>query len=229
MRHLALIFALIGCSAPGSKTGSDNDQNDPTINTPSTIVAIDDTAARTLPDDDKDSGVAVVDTGEAKPEELVFGFLETACGHSVGENACDVRLLDQADQPWRLSDHLGDVVLLDLSAMWCAPCQTAAGTAQATQDHYSAQGFHYVTILVVDTTNDTMELAEAQQWATEFGITTAPVLQGSRDLLQSSGTAHGYPVTSWPTFIVIDRSQTVASGLRGFSESYIRTMIEDAL
>jgi thiol-disulfide isomerase/thioredoxin len=120
-------------------------------------------------------------------------------------------------------------VLLDLSAMWCAPCQSAAATAQATQDDYASQGFHYVTILVVDAQNNTMDASEATHWANTFGITSAPVLQGSRDLLVSGGAAHGYPLSSWPTFVFLDRSQTVAYGIYGFNEAWIRQVVEGLL
>ncbi len=177
-----------------------------------------------------DTSVAI-DSGttDTVPEVLTLGFLETECGHSVNDNACDFRLLDQNDNPWRLSDHAGDVVLLDLSAIYCAPCQAAAATAQATHDDYTSKGFHYVTILVVDAQNNTVELSEQQHWANTFGITSAPVLRGSRDLLVSGGASHGYPLTSWPTFIFIDRSQTVAYGLRGFNEAWIRQVVEGLL
>jgi len=173
----------------------------------------------------------VTDSGttDTVPEVLTLGFLETECGHNINDKACDFRLLDKNDNPWKLSDHLGDVVLLDLSAMWCAPCQSAAATAQATQDDYASKGFHYVTILVVDTQNNTMDASEATQWADTFGITSAPVLQGSRDLLTSGGTAHGYPLSSWPTFVFLDRTHTVAYGIYGFNEAWIRQVVEGLL
>jgi thiol-disulfide isomerase/thioredoxin len=180
-------------------------------------------------EDTSPSGQVVDLPDDTAQKELPLGFLETDCGHDIDDNACDFNLLDQNDNPWRLSDYTGDVVLLDLSAMWCAPCQSAARTAQATQDAYASKGFRYVTILVVDAQNDTVDMAETQQWAADFGITTAPVLQGSRDLLVSGGAANGYPVTSWPTFIFLDRTQTVAYGIYGFNEGRIRSAIEGLL
>ena len=164
---------------------------------------------------------------EAESEVVQLGFLETSCGHNIGQNACDFALSDKDGEHWQLSDHVGDLVLIDLSAMWCGPCQQAAMTAEETQEAYKAQGFHYVTILIVDSQNDTVELADQLVWADLFGINTAPVLQGDRDLLTSSGAAHGYPLESWPTFILLDRTHTVVFGLRGFDESIIRQAIED--
>jgi len=212
-----VLIALIGCtpcelSEVETPIGTEEPTEGLAGHVPEITVAID---------------TSVADTG---PEELLLGFLETACGHNIRDNACDFRLLDQNDDPWRLSDYEGDVVLLDLSAMWCAPCQAAAKTAQETQNMFEPRGFHYVTLLIVDEQNDTVELHEVQAWASAFDITSAPVLQGSRDLLTSGGApGHGYPLSSWPTFIVLDRNHDVSSGLYGFNEPYIRQMIEEAL
>ena len=174
-----------------------------------------------------DSAALTQDEAEEEVVEITPGFLETDCGHDIGQKACDFALIDADGELWRLSDHAGDVVLIDLSAMWCGPCQQAAMSVQQIEDSY--EDFHYVTILVVDQTNEAVELAEQQRWAELFGITTSPILQGSRDLLTSSGIRHGYSVQSWPTFILLDRSHTVVSGLRGFNESTIRQLIERAL
>jgi len=161
--------------------------------------------------------------------EIEPGFLETDCGYNLGQKACDFILLNADGEYWQLSDHLGDLVLIDLSAMWCAPCQQAAMTTQETQDHYEPEGFHYVSILIVDLQNDTVEIDEQVEWTDLFEIETAPVLQGSRDLLVSGGIAHGFPVESWPTFILLNRSHEIVYGLRGFSEEMLRQAIEDNL
>ena len=55
-------------------------------------------------------------------EEIVFGIqVDGVCGHAVGDEICDLILKDQNDDAWSLYDLEGDVVLLDFSAMWCAP------------------------------------------------------------------------------------------------------------
>ena len=113
--------------------------------------------------------------------------------------------------------------------MWCGPCQHAATTAQHIQDLYEAQGFHYVTILIDDEQGLPVEISDLSLWSTNFGITSAPVLQGSRDMLQSGGPSYGFPVTSWPTFIIINRNQEVVWGMRGFNENTLVEAIETYL
>ena len=145
----------------------------------------------------------------------------------MGDRACDYQLRDQNDSLWRLDSYLGDLILIDLSAMWCGPCQHAATTAQSTQDLYEAYGFHYVTVLIDDPTGEPVESADLELWANNYGILTAPILEGSRDLLQSGGATNGFPVTSWPTFILVNRKQEVVWGLRGFNEALILEAINN--
>ena len=137
-------------------------------------------------------------------------------------------LKDQNDDVWRLYDLEGDIVLLDFSAMWCGPCQSAASTVQEIQDFYNTEDFQYITILIDDTTGDTVELDEVQFWADTFGIETQPVLQGNRDLVDGDPSL-GYPISSWPTFIFVDRDLSIFWGIYGYSEEYLRMVIEDML
>ena len=167
---------------------------------------------------------------QSDSESTTTGFLMLEeCGYGIGDNACNFRLQDQNGELWRLSSHLGDLVLIDMSAMWCGPCQHAATTTQEVQDLYEAKGFHYVTILVDDPTGEPVELADLQSWAANFGITSAPILQGSRDMLQSGGASYGFPVTSWPTFIILNRNHEVVWGMYGFNEVTLTNAIETYL
>jgi thiol-disulfide isomerase/thioredoxin len=162
-------------------------------------------------------------------EELEAGiYTDGVCGHAIGDDICDLVLKDQNDETWRLHDLKGDIILLDFSTMWCGPCQSAASTAQDIQDFYSSEGFEYITILIEDTTAGTIDIDDAKEWADIFGIDTQPVLQGSRDLIDGDPSV-GYPVSSWPTFVFVDRNLEIFWGIYGYSEEYLRMVIEDML
>ena len=163
------------------------------------------------------------------PAEVVLGVqANDSCAHNVGDKVCDLVLKDQNDEIWNLYDLKGNVIVLDFSAMWCAPCRTAAATVQQVQDNYESQGFNYITVLVEDSTADTVELDDVQEWAATYGIETTAVLQGMRELIDYS-TVEGYPIISWPTFVFIDRELNVYSGIYGFNEEYMKTQIEEML
>ena len=150
------------------------------------------------------------------------------CGQLVGETACNIILEDQNGDWFQLYDHIGKVVLLDFSTGWCGPCNRAAATVQEIQDLYDGAGFIYVTIMIEDNQQNPTTVEYAQQWADTYGIETAPVLLGSRELIDYN-SIEGYDLTSWPTFYIIDREMTLHSGIRGYSEELIHQEVQEVI
>jgi len=153
------------------------------------------------------------------------------CQHiDMGDKACNFRLVDQHGDVWDLYDHEGDVIVIDFSAVWCPPCQAAGMYSQDIQNDYDSEGVQMVTILIdgaipgVEPTG-----VEIEEWVNSHNITTAPVLQGSRDkMLDPTGEA-GYALSGFPTYIYIGRDMTFYAGHVGFSDEYVRQKIEEGL
>ena len=80
--------------------------------------------------------------------------------------------------------------------------------------------------MIDDPTGEPVEAEDLIAWANNYGILSAPVLHGSRELLQAGGATNGFPLTSWPTFILVNRKQEVVWGLRGFNEALILEAID---
>lgn len=152
----------------------------------------------------------------------------TDCGGKIGDHGCDFTFIDQDGNEWNLYDHHGTVIVLDFSTGWCTYCRIAATGVQVKQELYGDQDFLWVSILIEDGVGNPADLADVQEWASMFGITTSPVLVGDRSIIDTSGE-DGYPVTSWPTFVVLDRDLIIRHGLNGWSEELVTNMILDVL
>lgn len=148
----------------------------------------------------------------------------------IGDKACNFRLTDQAGKTWDLYQHTGDVIVLDISAYWCYPCQLAADYAQPLQDEFASEGVQVVTILI-DGPNPGEEPTESdiQRWVSLHNITTSPVLQGSREKMLDATGVGGYSIGGFPTYLYIGRDMKFYAGHVGFSEEFVREKIQEGL
>ena len=155
----------------------------------------------------------------------------------IGDKACNFRLTDQNGETWDLYQHTGNIIVLDFSADWCYPCQLAADYTQAMQDEFADEGVQVVTVLLDGSTPGVEPTEqEIQQWVNLHGMTSAPVLQGSRAKMLDSqdGTVAepgvtGYLLNGFPTYIYIDKDMKFYAGHVGFSEDYMRQKIQEGL
>ena len=69
---------------------------------------------------------------------------------TVGDVAVDFVLEDQHGIPRRLSDYRGQVILLDISTMWCTYCQIEADHAEEFYQQYKDRGFTMINALYAD-------------------------------------------------------------------------------
>lgn len=150
------------------------------------------------------------------------------CSQVVGEHPCNFTLKDQNDEEVSLYDFYGSVIILDLSAMWCGPCQVAGSDVQATVERFAEHDVRYLTVLVDDPQGQPPSLAYVQSWALNLGIVTEPVLQGSREFLNADPTK-GWPLSSWPTFVLITADMKITVFQAGYSQQLLDMLIEDAI
>jgi peroxiredoxin len=126
-------------------------------------------------------------------------------GFGEGQVVPDIRLLDQFGAEVSIWQFYGDVIVLDVSTMWCAPCQIIAAEVQETWEDYESQGFQYLTMLPENLSSDAPSTEELQSWAEDFGI-EQPIL--------SDDAGHSYEITgspaAFPQIVIIDRDMTVA-------------------
>ena len=146
------------------------------------------------------------------------------CRGREDEHSCNIISFDQNGDEFDLYKHYGSLIVLDLSTMWCGPCNQAGAHAQEVQDQYIDEDLLYITVLIEDQQGGPVDLSDLQQWATAYGNTTSPVVAGDRSMLTSGGGT--FDLTSWPTFFYIDRDMLIRDIDKGYNGTEVIYSIE---
>lgn len=121
--------------------------------------------------------------------------------------APDLRGTTLQGEPFVLADHLGEVVVLNTWASWCAPCRAEAPALEATSRELADRG---VTLVGLNTRDSA---AAAQAFVRRFDISYPSVADpdGSLQLLFHDSL----PPSAIPTTVVIDQKGRVAARALG--------------
>jgi thiol-disulfide isomerase/thioredoxin len=191
---LSLLAVLTACSPGGSPIDTSND----------------------------DDSTNAVDPEPVSPYHPDINWDE--CRGREGEHPCNIISFDQNGDEFDLYKYYGSLIVLDLSTMWCGPCNQAGAHAQEVQDQYIDEDLVYITVLIEDQQGGPVDLSDLQQWATAYGNTTSPVVSGDRSLLTSGGGT--FDLTSWPTFFYIDRDMLIRDVDKGYNGTEVIYSIE---
>jgi thiol-disulfide isomerase/thioredoxin len=170
----------------------------------------------------------VADDGTYTPPDNAWPFAESLPplegeGYGVGEVVERQFLPDQNGQTVDLWQFYGLVWVLDVSTIWCQPCQDLASELQATADDYADEGFVYVSILAEDLEGSVPDTADLQYWAESWGIEDQPIVsddQGFTGVLTKG---------QYPLVLVVGRDLKVASKVSVPDDAQVREAIEAAL
>lgn len=147
-------------------------------------------------------------------------------GTRVGDGLLDFELLDQNSEAVPLCQFEGLVTVIDISTIWCTPCQALAEELEHTVTDYQDQGFAYVTILAQDLNGDTVEEEELDFWAEEFEITSSPLLRDPDETWLEAAVPSD---VTYPMLLVLDRELTVARIPDETNDAALRAAIEAVL
>ena len=121
---------------------------------------------------------------------------------------------------FRLSDHLGDVVVLNVWASWCAPCRAEAPVLEDVWREVKDDGVQFVGLDTRDTE------AAALAFLDRYGVTYPTVIDtdGRLQLLFSDTL----PPQAIPSTLVVDREGRVAGRILGrVTDATLTALIDD--
>ncbi len=145
-------------------------------------------------------------------------------GFNDGDIAPDFRLTDQFGDDVSLWQFYGDVILLDISTVWCAPCQELAADTADTYSDYKDEGFTYITVLQEDVEGGELNLAEINEWVDAFGI-ESPVLDDDA----KEGTGGAISQGQFPAVLLINRKLRIVQRVSPPTDEEVREAIESIL
>ena len=145
-------------------------------------------------------------------------------GFSAGQTPPDMCMLDQNGDMVSMWQFYGQVIVLDISAEWCAPCQELAEGVDHTYQEFKDQGFMYLTLLTEDYNSGAPGQEVLQTWAEEYEI-TAPVLSDTEGYKMQL-----VPNGAYPRVMLIDRTMTIQiDTINPATDEVIREEIINAL
>jgi thiol-disulfide isomerase/thioredoxin len=130
----------------------------------------------------------------------------------VGQPAPDFTVVGPKGESLKLSSLLGKIVIVDVSATWCGPCQAAMPNNDRVFKKYADQG----VVLLGITADDTRAAYDGwvERNASKYGFTMYFDTVG-RDGWKDSVFNTAYHVSGFPTMFVVGRDGKVTEMLSG--------------
>jgi thiol-disulfide isomerase/thioredoxin len=145
------------------------------------------------------------------PLLLLVGSWQSAAAvpaELVGQHASDFALKSLADDNIRLSEHLGEVVILNFWATWCGPCRQEMPLLDEVYAKYRRAGLTLLSINIDQNEDGVSEMVETLK-------VSYPVLRDSRNEV-----ARTYQLGTLPLTVLIDREGVIRYVSEGYKAGY---------
>ena len=157
---------------------------------------------------------------QAPPAELA------AAGYDEGDVPPDVRMPDQFGDEVSLWQFYGNLVVVNVAPMWCAPCQELARGVEELVAEYEGEPMVFIELVAETIEGETPDETHAADWADTFDIVSTPVLADIAGFYVNFSQGGAYPVVIGigPEMVIIEGGFVAVDG-----ENDIRAFIDDNL
>ena len=138
----------------------------------------------------------------------VFAATGLASSSLEGQAAPDFVLKSSGGENLRLSEHRGDVVMINFWATWCGPCRQEMPLLDDLYSRYERVGFTLLGVNIDDDSRRAMQMIE------ELGV-SFPVLFDERKEVSQL-----YDVEAMPVTVLVDREGNVRHVHHGYKPGY---------
>jgi len=107
--------------------------------------------------------------------------------------------LDEAPEPRRLADYKGQVVLLNVWATWCGPCEAEMPSMELLHRAYADSGLRIVAVSI----DDPGQEATVRAFIERYGLTFDVLHDPAKDIVET------YRTTGVPETFVIGRDGVI--------------------
>ena len=138
----------------------------------------------------------------------IFAASTLAASGMEGQPAPDFALKSSSGENMRLSEHRGDVVMINFWATWCGPCRQEMPLLDELYTRYQRVGFNLLGVNIDDDSRRAMKMIE------ELGV-SFPVLFDARKEVSKL-----YSVEAMPVTVLVDREGNVRHVHNGYKPGY---------
>lgn len=139
---------------------------------------------------------------------VIFTASSLASSSLAGQDAPDFVLKSASGANLRLSEHRGNVVMINFWATWCGPCRQEMPLLNDLYARYERVGFSLLGVNIDDDSRRALEMAE------DLGV-SFPVLFDER-----KEVSRLYQVEAMPVTVLVDREGKVRHVHLGYKPGY---------
>ena len=139
---------------------------------------------------------------------VVAPVADSSTTQLIGQPAPDFALRSLDNENLRLSEHLGEVVVVNFWATWCGPCRQEMPLLDEMYGKYRLAGLVLFSVNIDDTQDRAIEMARTLK-------VSYPVLFDTR-----KEVARAYQIGTMPVTVLIDREGVVRYVSEGYKPGY---------